>query len=464
MDSRAHRPLAWVLIGGLIVRLALLVAVANVTVLTGDERDYVQLADSLNAGQGFAYPNGRLTSMRPPLYPAVVAALWRVAGTSSLQVVRAAQIVVELGTVVVLFLLARELFGRKVALIAAAAWCFYPSYLFAGIVILTEVLFTFLLLLACLCAVLAFRRPGRAVGWAFAAGASIGLAALTRSVVWPLPLALAPALAAITPLPTGGRVKVAVAVAIGYAVFVAPWAVRNTRIQMTPVVVDTMGGLNLRMGNYEFTPEDRMWDAVSLPPELAWSHALGVEHADAAQWTDGQRDKWASRRAIQYMTAHPATTIRRAALKFADFWGLEREYVAGLRSGKYPAPVWFAVGSSTAVLLAYAAAMVLGCVGLFNSNVEDWRMHVVPLLALVWICAIHTVVFGHSRYHLPVMPIVLIYAAAAIHERLWRRWSPATWRGFATATTIVIFAVVWSREVLFRDPERIRQLLARAGL
>ena len=43
---------------------------------------------------------------------------------------------------------------------------------------------------------------------------------------------------------------------------------------VTVTIVDTMGGMNLRMGNYEYTPDDRMWDAVSLQGEKSWVHGL----------------------------------------------------------------------------------------------------------------------------------------------------------------------------------------------
>jgi 4-amino-4-deoxy-L-arabinose transferase-like glycosyltransferase len=351
-----------------------------------------------------------------------------------------------------------------VALWAAAAWCFYPSFLYAGVVILTEVLFTFLVLAGCLCAMWSFDRPDEAPRWALAAGVAVGLAALTRSVLWPLPIVLIPVMMAIAETSWKRRLLMGAALMLGYAAIVGPWAVRNTRLQKTLVFVDTIGGLNLRMGNYEYTPETRMWAAVGMSGNKAWSHEMILEHPDASHWTDGQRERWARQRAIEYMRAHPVTTLRRAVLKFADFWGLEREYVAALREGKYSPPLWFAVASTAAMLLTYVSAMVLACIGLSGGLGPRWRLHVVPLLMLVSICGIHTIVFGHSRYHLPVMPVVLIYAAAAATGRTWRQWHSESWRAVPAVAAVLVLVVIWSHELFFRDPARIRQLLALGGL
>ena len=159
---------------------------------------------------------------------------------------------------------------------------------------------------------------------------TLGLGALTRSILWPLPLLLCPLLAVLIRAPLARRLALPCLVLAGYAVVVAPWAVRNTRLQGVVTIVDTMGGMNLRMGNYEFTPDDRMWDAVALNGEKSWVHGLSRDFA-GQQVTEGQKEKWAQRKALEYMRAHPGITLRRALIEFADFWGLEREFAAGVQ-------------------------------------------------------------------------------------------------------------------------------------
>src|SRR5207344_516338 len=145
----------------------------------------------------------------------------------------------------------------------------------------------------------------------------------------------------------------------GYVVVIAPWAIRNTRLQGVVTIVDTMGGINLRMGNYEYTPDDRMWDAVALGGTKSWVYGLTTDTPDRPI-TEGQKEKWAQRKALEYMRAHPGVTARRALIKFADFWGLEREFMAGVQRGLYSPPLWFQVIGSIAIVVAYVAIVVAG--------------------------------------------------------------------------------------------------------
>jgi hypothetical protein len=215
--------------------------------------------------------------------------------------------------------------------------------------------------------------------------------------------------------------------------------------------------MNLRMGNYEHTPEDRMWDAVSLTGERNWSYVLR-DRPEARTWTVGQKDKWAQREAIAYMVANPLTTARRSVLKFADFWGLEREMIAALAGGLYHPPQWFAWVASGAVLIAYPLVVLTAVLGVCRVTASSPRTHVLIVTIVLFVTAIHTIVFGHSRYHLPLVPFLAIYAGAAWSNRSWRdllslRQAAAP---LALATVLVL---VWSHEILFRDADRIRMLL-----
>src|SRR5258708_29659999 len=118
-----------------------------------------------------------------------------------------------------------------------------------------------------------------------------------------------------------------------------------------------MGGINLRMGNYEYTPDDRMWDAVALTGEKSWVHGLSID-PPGQPVTEGMKEKWAERKAIEYMRAHPGVTARRALIKFADFWGLEREFMAGGLKGLHAAPARVSGIRSLPTLLSSPAILV----------------------------------------------------------------------------------------------------------
>ena len=220
----------------------------------------------------------------------------------------------------------------------------------------------------------------------------------------------------------------------------------------------SLGGYNLRMGNYEHTLEDRMWDTVALTGEKNWSWELTQEHP-AQHFTDGQKEKWAQRKALAYMMQHPGVTARRSLIRFADFWGLEREVIAGFRNRLFTPPQWFAWVVTVAIGVAYPTVALLAVIGIWCAGPRDHRAHALLLLPVLFITAMHTIVFGHSRYHLPLIPILLLYAAAAVQGRSWTKLATPGWRRLGAIVTVAVLVAAWTRQVLLVDAERLRALL-----
>src|SRR4029079_4513034 len=98
------------------------------------------------------------TSLRPPLYPWLVAGVYEVFGVENWQAVRAVQAVISLATVWIVYQLGLMVYSQHIATWAAALTCFYPSLIAYNSLLLTETLFTFLLCTACLAIVAAFKQ------------------------------------------------------------------------------------------------------------------------------------------------------------------------------------------------------------------------------------------------------------------------------------------------------------------
>jgi len=257
-----RRRLAWILVCALAVRVGLLWASSGAGVRIADERSYHQIATSIADGNGFGWGPRLLTSIRPPLYPSFIAAIWSATDGHALLPIRIAQTVIALLSALLVFRIARHLYDDTTALVAFSLVAFYPSLLLSGVLILSETLFLFWLLLS-IWALIQMMRDSSLL-WATAAGVFLALAALTRSVVWPFVFVLVPFVWFVSQGTVRRRTVACAALLLGYATILAPWAVRNTRLQGTLTIVDTMSGINLLTGNYEYTPEDRMWDAVSI--------------------------------------------------------------------------------------------------------------------------------------------------------------------------------------------------------
>src|SRR5262249_51913230 len=140
-------------------------------------------------GRGYASVSGP-TSLRPPLFPAFVAGVWWLTDSRSLQLVRGLQDLLGIATAALTYLIARRLYDERAGVIAATLVAFYPPLILTNSLFLSETLFTFLLTAFCLAAVTLLQRPRPSI--ALGVGLLLGLAALTRSVLWPFPVVLVP--------------------------------------------------------------------------------------------------------------------------------------------------------------------------------------------------------------------------------------------------------------------------------
>lgn len=469
-DGPDHRPavapsaagIGWTLLlivlAGVALRLALWCWFGGIGLRIWDERDYDALATSLVVRGEYGFRPGEPVSIRPPLYPAFLAGVYEVFGLGSFQAVRLLQAAVSLVNVLILYRLGTVVYGPRVGVWLAGLYGFYPSMLGFNNLLLAEVLFTFFLSAACLTLIRSLQTGSR--GRLVLAGTLLGLGALTRSVLWVFAPVLTLFLLCAWPDRFPRRLLAAGSLALAFGATIAPWAVRNTRLEKTFLVIDSMGGRNLMMGNYEYTPLHRSWDTISLEGERSWDFVLSHREPTFHKSTQGQIDKLAMRSAITFMVKHPGLTLQRDVVKFFDFWGLERELVAGAAHGYFgrlPIP---AIVLLTAVIFgAYAAAMITGIFGMIMTPPSDRWAHRLLLLTIAFVCGMHTLTFGHSRYHLPVMPLVLIYSAGAIacRREIWRRRARPSFALSCGVSLVLILA--WSWDVFVVDLHRYWDML-----
>jgi 4-amino-4-deoxy-L-arabinose transferase-like glycosyltransferase len=447
--------LAMILLAGALVRVLLWIYFQNLPLGIWDENEYNLLAKNVVEHGEYTFTPGTLTTLRPPLYPAMVAGVYSVFGVENYQAVRLLQAGLSLLNVVILYALGKEIGSRRLALWLAGLYCFYPSFLGFGNLLLTETLFTLLACTFCYLVIVAIRRES--LGYLLFAGVTLGLATLTRSIFWMFPPVLAVFLLAVWNASWPRRLLAVLSVTVAFALTLAPWAVRNSLLEETFVPVDTMGGRNFMMGNYEHTPFYRSWDAISLTGEVAWYSVLFKEIPSTEGLTQGKIDKLALSHGLRFVWANPGLTALRDLIKFFDFWGVERTIVAGAGRGYFgPLPHIAVIVLAVVIMGSYVIALFLGIFGLFLAPLGDARAQAFLLLMIAYICGIHTLVFAHPRYHLPIMPLVLVFTASAITARpfVWQRWRQ---RGFWLASGICAFLVAgWIWGLVAGDLDKFR--------
>lgn len=190
----------------------------------GDGLHYAALGQSLAESGRFA-ENGVLNSRRDPGYPFFLAGIYKIFGFNQ-NAVYIIQVFLFACIGLVSYYLARFLLGsEKLARLSGmmVALC-YPLAMHAGI-IFSEILFTFLFLLSSYFLLLAARKHNL---WILSgAGIFLGLATLTRSFIFYLPILLAFAIAFQSRKSFRTALIAALMFLMSFGLVVAPWIARN---------------------------------------------------------------------------------------------------------------------------------------------------------------------------------------------------------------------------------------------
>lgn len=379
--------------------------------LRGDEVDYHAIACSIVDGRGFANDRGEATAARPPVYPLALAAVYALAGERP-EAGRAFQVALGVLAVALVYALARALIPERpwAAFVAAALAAVSPQLVFISSYLLAENLYIVVALLF----LLAFargpageRRPRRLL----AAGVLLGIGSLTRPNLFPFALVV---LAAML-LPGGGplrsRAVRAALVALGIAVSIAPWAIRNGRVIGGPVLFTTHGGITFYQGNNEVALAEPRYRGGVAPLD-----ALPGWRSILERGGEIERDREAWRLGKEFVRENADAIPRMSVWKFVRFWRFTGEMgMSGVRSGWWwdKGRMLGRLASSFDAVLAYSIASIpLFALGMLLT-IRD-RRFLLPLLLVLAHTAMAVVFYGSLRSRVPIEPVIAVYAAAAL--------------------------------------------------
>jgi 4-amino-4-deoxy-L-arabinose transferase-like glycosyltransferase len=402
----------WWLLGAVVLALVMRVVawrVAPHAELLGDEREYYSAAAILADGRGFAFVDQGLW-VRAPLYIVVLGGIFRLFGPEMLPV-WVMQTGLGLATIALVYLLARLCYERRAVARLAAVLCavYLPFAAYAGL-LLSETLFTVLLLVA----FVGLTWHARRGGWVSlaAAGAALGAGALTRGSALPFLAAVLVWALALTGWRDwrGAAWRTVLVVGVALAV-IAPWSARNLVVYKAIIPVETTGGYNF------------------------WLGAMGGRNAGQIEATlreipnQGERQSTAWARGWAVVRDDPARFAAKAAKEAGDLWRLNfgafERLVRGYGLGKVP-PLWLGLTFALDDLL-YIVALPLAVLGWCQ-----WLRREDRWLFGLWLgynCATAAIFFAINRFRLPLMPILLLLAArgAVALVEWWRAGRDFPW-------------------------------------
>jgi hypothetical protein len=111
---------------------------------------------------------------------------------------------------------------------------------------------------------------------------------------------------------------------------------------------------------------------------------------------------------------------------------------------------------------AYVFVVVSGAIGMWLTPPDDVRVQILLLFPVVLFVFAHSIIFGHSRYHLPLIPIFAVYAGQVIVRAFSLQLARRPMLIGATAT-VAALATIWIRQVIVVDLARIAALIHQIG-
>jgi 4-amino-4-deoxy-L-arabinose transferase-like glycosyltransferase len=348
-----------------------------------------------------------------PLYPYLLAFLYGVFGVGSIGVL-IAQALLDSVSVVLIYLTAQVLFDSRTAAIAGVLAALFRVAWFYDAILLKVPL---TLLLASLTAYLLVRADTRrsAAAW-FGAGLALGLAALTRGnyLVF-VPVLLLWVVLVVPWSEMGARVRSVAALAAGLAIAIGPVAARNYFVADDFVLITSQAGQNFYIGNNRGN-ESGVYKA---PPFVIANAAheqkdfrTEAERRSGRSLEPSELSRFWFREAFDEIGADPAHfarhTFRKLRLFFNHYeipdnqsFAFFAQHVTGLL--QIPTP-------------GFGVLFPLAVCGMWLAR----RKRSAWLLLLFFASYAASVVlfFNVSRYRIPALPAVFVFAGYAVSRAI----------------------------------------------
>ncbi len=390
--------------------------------LGGDGRWYLVVAKNVAEGRGYVIDwdedghevpgDGEPTAFWPPGYPLLLAGAFKLLGAS---MTTAKLLNAALGALAIplVFLLGRALFDERTGLLGASLFAVLPEPVISSPLVLSEFPFT-VLLLAALVVLLARPSPRPRPLAPLLFGVLAGLAVLTRGQgVVLIPLAGIFWLQRDGPRAAGRSLLL---VALGLALTLGPWTARNALVLDAPVPVATSVGANLRIGHGPDANGQFVW-----PDAIEESDGWNTLYFAMQPGQEVERNGTYTRRALDYFWTHPWDEVVLAGQKLSWLSRVDPDQLIKQLETLGAAPV--EPGGFRRALPAIVAVSHYGLLALAGLSLPFWFRARDPkamllVLLVLFYALFHVAFFGLPRYHLPLLP-VLVLPAAWLLVRAW---------------------------------------------
>lgn len=439
-----RQPLAVVTAAAVLLRLAVLLLFPAVFAFeqTGDihgSTAYDLYARNLVETGVYGREAGQPDAVLPPLYSALLAAVYSTLGRSSLAV-GGLHILLDACSIIMLYHITRRLLAaagpqraRWTALLAALFFAGYPYLIFQNLTLNDTALWVALLHAFVLLLALLRERPAMDRGTLLLAGAAglvLGLATLARALL--PPLALLAALWFLFRLDLRQTLLRLLPVALVGVLVVLPWTARAYGIYGQFVAVSLNSGENLYQGNNPQT-----LPILRAGYDVQWSDGPPTS---TREMTPLERNNVLMQEGLRYLRENPQAIPELFWAKFQVHWSIEVAPLRNLRAGEQlrvvdgqvqiitgqgdhsgfdaamdlyeDEPLFNRVGRTVHVLY-YGSLFFLALAGLALSRLY-WRDVALLWFVQISMTAMYVLFHPSTRYRSPSDPLLFVFSAYAL--------------------------------------------------
>lgn len=324
-----------------------------------DSCEYVNIAQHLPYSFSLA---GSVTAFRAPFYPLFVFVFFHPLAVGF------AQIILSLITCWLVYLIGRR-FSPRVGIVSASLFALAPLSSQISVQVLSETLFTFLVVVGI------YFWTDRPV----LSGLAFGLGILTRPLLLPFSIVL---------LVLGIKQRPLVLVGLVSLLTVLPWTIRNAIVFEEFIPVSTGGmGLNLYVGTM---------DLKYGTGDTLWAQIVNSEYT--TDYYSRDKERALRRKAIDFIVSKPLEWLRIRIRQYPRLFMDGQEMLPGGKVRQFS----FLIGNLVLLILA----------------VVSWRKELYLISFPLFLALIHIPLWTDNRYSLPMMPMVIILAVLGARKLL----------------------------------------------
>ncbi len=367
-----------------------------------DALTYDRLA--LEIGRGNLLLRGE-TFVHAPLYPYFLALVYKAFG-HNYYAARLIQILIGSFSCVLIYLLARKLFDRRVALSSSVIASFYGILIYFEGELLIPFLIVSLNLLAILLLLRAQEKPS-CKRW-FISGLILGLSAIARPNVLLFVLLIPIWIVFIFRKKKAKREILSYCASLGLATIlvILPVTLRNYLVEKDFILISSEGGINFYLGN-----NPRAEETIGIRPGIEWKRLVYMPLREEGLQKPSERSRFFLKKAFQFIREEPREYLNLLFKKFCIFWNsyeikrnqdiyFFRRYSPLLKILLWRKGIGFPFG-------VVAPLTLLGMSLCF----KQWRrLSLLYLFILIYMTSV-ILFFVTSRYRVSAIPFLIIFGS-----------------------------------------------------